>query len=192
MSASDSSQGLRARKKLQTRLAIRQAAFQLFEQQGYADTTIDQIAEAAEVSPRTFYRYFGGKEGVLLSDDKIAPIVDAFAEAPAELDYVAAYRHAIATVYGSLSPEEREDAIAGERLMYGIPEVRALLYSAYIRLADYIAEALKRRPDGPAHDADRRVVAGAIVGVLMVTSHDTPLPEDELRQSLSILQSRLR
>ena len=49
MSASDSgSTGLRERKKMQTRLAIRREAFRLFTEQGYAETTIEQIAAAAE------------------------------------------------------------------------------------------------------------------------------------------------
>ena len=108
--SSDRSGGLRERKKTRTRLAIRREAFRLFEQQGYADTTVEQIAAAAEVSPRTLYRYFGGKEGLLLSDDHISPIVEAFVNAPPNLGYVRAYRHAVTSVFGSLDPDQREDA----------------------------------------------------------------------------------
>ncbi len=190
MPAPTSSRGLRERKKLQTRLAIRREAFRLFDKQGYANTTIEQIAAAAEVSSRTFYRYFGVKEALLTSDDQISPIVEAFAAAPPELDPVAAYRYAVAAFFGELSQEERDDAVAGQRLMYEVPEVRGLLYSEYVRLIDLIAEALVRRGD-PTDELGRRVVAGAIVGVLIAASHNTPLPEDALLRSLSILEDKL-
>lgn len=191
MTAPKPSRGLRERKKLQTRLAIRSEAFRLFEEQGYTNTTVEQIAAAAEVSPRTFYRYFGVKEALLISDDQISPIVEAFAAAPPELNIVAAYRHAVASVFGALSQEQRDDAIAGQQMMYGIPEARGLLYAEYVRLIDLVAEALMQRRGAPTDALERRVVAGAIVGVLIAASHNTPLPEEALLSSLSILEAKL-
>jgi AcrR family transcriptional regulator len=55
-------QGLRDRKKRRTRQAIRAAAIDLFTKQGVAATTVDQIAEAADISTRTFFNYFDTKE----------------------------------------------------------------------------------------------------------------------------------
>jgi AcrR family transcriptional regulator len=182
---------LRERKKARTRLAIRQEAFRLFEKQGFANTSIDQIAEAADISPRTLYRYFGVKEALLISDDHTTPIVAAFADAPPELSIVAAYQHAVTEVFGRLSPEERENAIAGQRMLYQVPEARSLIYGEYIRLIDLLTVALEQRPDAPRAVLERRVIAGAIVGVLIAFSHNSPLPEHELQQALSLLNVKL-
>lgn len=191
MPASEPPPGRRERNKMKTRLAIRREAFRLFEQNGYSNTTVDQIAEAAEVSPRTFYRYFGVKEAVLLSDDQIPPIIAAFVAAPRDLSLVGAYQYAVAKVFGALTQEQRDDAVSGQQIMYDIPEARGLIYDAYVRLIGLIADALETRLEEPTDEVERRVIAGAIVGVLISASHDTPLPEDALRRSLSILDARL-
>ena len=97
---------MRERKKIKTRAAIREAALQLFLAQGYAETTIDQIVDKADVSARTFYRYFGVKEALLICD-QFGPIVSAFEDAPRDLSPAAAYKHAVNAYFAGLTDEER-------------------------------------------------------------------------------------
>lgn len=73
--------GLRERKKLQTRDRLIAAALELCDQQGFEATTVDQISDAADISPCTFNRYFATKEDVVL-----APIEDMIVAMAASLD----------------------------------------------------------------------------------------------------------
>lgn len=73
--------GLRERKKLQTRARLVEVALHLCDTQGFDATTVEQIADAADISPRTFNRYFATKEDVIL-----APIDDMVTAVAAALD----------------------------------------------------------------------------------------------------------
>src|ERR1700674_2684666 len=100
--------GLRDRKKIQTREAIRREAMRLIEENGYATTTVEQIADAAEVSPSTFFRYFPSKEMVLMADDLDPVMLAALARQPAHLSPVAAVRRAAEESFATMSEDQWE------------------------------------------------------------------------------------
>src|SRR2546430_1143928 len=97
--------GLRERKKARTRASIREHALRLFREQGYQHTTVEQIAEAAEVSPSTFFRYFPTKEDVVLQDDMDIRMLEALRRQPPGLAPLAAFRAAVRQVVAAYSTE---------------------------------------------------------------------------------------
>src|SRR6185437_1874974 len=101
--------GLRERKKAKTRAAIRRCALQLFSEQGFANTTIDQIVVAIEISPSTFFRYFPSKEDVVLQDDFDELFVESFKQQPPDLSPLRAMRTAMREVFSRLSREELDE-----------------------------------------------------------------------------------
>lgn len=183
--------GLRERKKVRTRETVRREAFRLFELNGYAQTTVDQIAEAADVSPRTFFRYFPTKESVLFNDDLLSPIIEAFLVAPAELSPVAAYRHAAAEVFSAMAGPDYDYLIARQRLLYSLPEAKGALWNEHVGAIRLLTAAIAERLDRPADDYQMRVTAGAIIGVFMAVSDDAPMSGEAFLSALDILDRGL-
>ncbi len=174
-----------------TRQAIRRAAIRLFEEHGFADTTVEQIAATADVSPRTFYRYFTTKEAVLICD-QAEPVMAMFEKAPIELSPVAACRYAVAQYFESLTDDERHDTIVAQHTLYALPEAGGALYAEYTLLIELMTRALATRLGKSVDLARRRVIAGSIIGVVMAVSDGDPLPEEPLTQALEILEATLR
>ncbi len=162
--------GLRERKKARTRAAIREHALRLFREQGYDATTVDQIAEAADVSPSTFFRYFPTKEDVVLLDEFDILAVGAFEAQSADLSPVAAFRAAARTAFGSLGADELARLRETAELTLTVPEIRARAMDEFARTIGVIAEAAARRSGRDPNDFAVRNVAGAIVGVIMAAT----------------------
>ncbi|MEV0594198.1 TetR/AcrR family transcriptional regulator [Nonomuraea cavernae] len=104
--------GLRERKKVRTRLAILDAALDLFLEQGYDSTTVDQIAGAVEISPRTFFRYFTGKDHLVLGlhDQGVEIMVDTLRSRPADEPPFTSLSHALRAVAHDMEDSTPEDA----------------------------------------------------------------------------------
>jgi AcrR family transcriptional regulator len=101
--------GRREANKRATRQALQQAADRLFAEQGYAATTVRDIAAAAGVTERTFFRYFAGKEELIVEDALgWLPILQERIRArPASEDPVTAVRRAVLDVASSLAESPR-------------------------------------------------------------------------------------
>src|SRR5580658_2378945 len=158
---------LRERKKARTRAAIREHALRLIREQGYDETTVDQIADAADVSPSTFFRYFPTKEDVVLQDDLDILALGAFDKQPASLSVVAAFRAAAKEALDSVSEEDLISMRETAALILTVPELRARAMDEYTRTIEVIADAAAKRSGRHADDFAVRVVAGVIIGATM-------------------------
>ncbi len=163
---------LRERKKAKTRAAIQRSALRLFLEQGYEATTVEQIAEAAEVSPSTFFRYFPSKEDVALYDDLDPLLFAAFEAQPAELSPTQALRGALHEVFGGLSAEDTTQQWERAQLILSIPELRMRLLNQFADLIHVIAELVARRVGRRADEPAVRAYAGAVIGTLLATVFD--------------------
>jgi AcrR family transcriptional regulator len=161
--------GLRERKKAKTRAAIQEHALRLFREQGYHATTVEQIADAAEVSPSTFFRYFGSKEDVVAYDAWDPLILDAWRDAWPELGAIGAMRHAMAVVFGSITPEQKAEMMSRGQLLYSVPELRTAAIGELIRSTQMVINELAAMLGRPADDFELRAFAGAFVGAFLAS-----------------------
>lgn len=160
--------GLRERKKARTRDTIVAAAVDLFEQKGYDATTVDEIAEAADVSPRTFFRYFDSKVDVIMGA-KVGPSDDGgredlgvlLATRPPEEGPVEATRQVLReALVGTLS--EDPQLVRQMRVMLGTPSLQALAREHFNEHHDDMAADFAQRMGVPADDLRAHVVASAV------------------------------
>ena len=170
--------GLRERKKVRTRSAIQHHALRLFREQGYDETTVSQIAEAAEVSESTFFRYFASKEATVLEDDFDAALFELLRAQPADLNPIQAMRRALRGAFADISPEEVEDAFSRATLILSHPELKGAIMTQLVDSIDQLAVVFGERLGRPADDIAVRAQAGAVVGALMAVTMTSSLELD--------------
>jgi AcrR family transcriptional regulator len=157
--------GLRERKKARTRVAIQQQALRLFRKRGYAETTVEQIAEAADVSTATVYRYFPTKPDLVIYDDLDEPMLAAIRAQPAELNAVEALRAAIGGAFGATIGQSLELQRLRSDLLRSEPELRAAMLDELTRTLREITGVIGQRCGRPADDDEVLALAGAVIGV---------------------------
>ncbi|TYB67153.1 TetR family transcriptional regulator [Nonomuraea sp. PA05] len=142
--------GLRERKKEKTRLAILDAALDLFLEQGYESTTVEQIAGAVEISPRTFFRYFTGKDHLVLlfhdhaEDLMLEALADRPADEPPFTCLMQAMRAVLADLEGS-TPEDARRFLKLRRLLDEHPRLVGLSAARGAQTEQHLAEAIAAR-----------------------------------------------
>jgi AcrR family transcriptional regulator len=190
--------GLRERKKAKTRALIQEHALRLFREQGYDETSIEEIAEAAEVSPSTVFRYFPTKPDLVIYDDLDERMIEAFRAQPPELNALQALRASFRSGFGGLAGEEMALQLERERLLRGVPELQSAMLGEFARTVGEIAELVAERAHRPADDDAVLALAGAVMGIAIAAwfavDEDAPAERflDRVDAGMALLESGFR
>jgi AcrR family transcriptional regulator len=161
--------GRRERKKLRTRALIQREALRLFLEKGFEAATIEEIAEAADIAPSTFFNYFPTKESVVLQDDLDPVLLEAIHMEPAGLGPIAVLRKAIHNVFSHLTPEQNTIFRRRLALMSSNLTLRAAFLNQSASQLDEIVAVVAERARRSSDDFAVRNLAGALLGVMMAT-----------------------
>jgi AcrR family transcriptional regulator len=173
--------GLRERKRRQTRERIARAAMTLFLEQGFESTTVDQIADAAEVSKRGFFDYFPAKEDVVAAwqDEFADSLLAAVTARPAKEPMAKVVEEALlSTIVAAVNPQ----TLAIGKLIKDTPALRARDHLKYAKLEQKLVEALTARAKGKADQLRIRLLAMSTIGALRVAGQ-TWNPDQFLNKS---------
>ncbi len=176
--------GLRERKKVATRHALGVAAMRLAMERGLDNVLVEDIADAAGVSARTFNNYFASKYEAIcaLAFDRAMRIGGALRERPAGEPIWTAITNAVMSEYGLADRALDEDWMAGIRLVTSTP----VLHGEYLKvqaMTQYsLAEAIAVRLGAtPAASMFPRILAGAVTAAIQAAMErwlhaDPPVP----------------
>ncbi|MEO8830352.1 TetR family transcriptional regulator [Lapillicoccus sp.] len=178
--------GLRERKKAKTKAAIQDHALRLFKEQGYAQTTVEEIAAAAEVSPSTFFRYFATKDETVLTDLVDTETFQMMIDAPEELSPIQALQYAVRRTFQEMPDDRLQLELTRNVLIQSVPELRKGMMAEITRPIELLTEAVAVRSGRAVDDPDVRLYAGAAVGALMTVA--TQRFEDDPRAAITDLQ----
>jgi AcrR family transcriptional regulator len=154
--------GLRERKKAQTREAIVAAALELFERKGYDATTIEEIAEAADVSPRTFFRYFDSKVDVVMGEkDESGDFGDQLSDRPPEEGPVEATRQVLRSTLGAIVAAD-PTFVRQMRVMIGTPSLQAMAREHFNEHNEEMVVDFAARMGVAKDDLRAHIVASAV------------------------------
>ncbi|WUH53444.1 TetR family transcriptional regulator [Streptomyces sp. NBC_00442] len=161
---------LRERKKVKTRIAIRRATYGLIAEQGYEATTVEQIAEAAEVSPSTVFRYFPSKEDIVLTDEFDPVLLREMRSRPAGEPPLQSLRYVVTEAMRLSLVDDREEVVQRTRLMAEVPALRARMMESMTSTSRQLCEVLAERSGRGEVDLAVRVFAMAVLGALHETT----------------------
>lgn len=179
--------GLRERKKIETLHRLQEEALRLFDEQGYDATTIEQIAEAAGVSPSTFYRYFPVKEDVVVQDEYDPLIVQVFESQEQGTAPLEALRAVLAALFGEFTDEDIERVRRRVRMIFSVPALRARQVGQSAATERLLAEMVAERTGRSANDLEVRHFTALVVAswtVAISAWSETDGTKDDLAANL--------
>ena len=162
---------LRERKKEATRRALVRVANQRFHSKGFEATTIDEICSDADVSRRTFFRYFANKEALAFPNrsERLEHFLDLLEGAPETESPLTSMRR-IAQIFAREYSANRDQLIAQQRLIARTPSLIAREHDIDRDWENAMANAFTQRlARGQNNDLRARILAGAIIGVIRAT-----------------------
>ncbi len=180
----DEELGLRERKKRERRRCIEEAAIALFEEHGFDATTVEQIAAAADIAPRTFFSYFPTKEDVVLADysARLERIITELSERPESeppWDALQASFVEVAVDYEAA----RDDLVRRFTIMATNATVFARSLQLQAGWEDALTVVLNQRDNKRVEDLESRLLASAALACMrsslrhwLITGHSTALP----------------
>jgi AcrR family transcriptional regulator len=163
--------GLRERKKLATRRALERAALRLVDERGLERVTVDEIAAEADVSTRTFFNYFPGKEQALVGQDPTvhARLLEAFEARPAEEAPLDTLRAVLTSTTDRIGDRAREWALR-MRVIAANPALLPHLVAAFTETEQFLVGVVAQRTGlDPATDGYPRLLAAIVMTVLRTT-----------------------
>ncbi|WP_119726995.1 TetR/AcrR family transcriptional regulator [Thermomonospora amylolytica] len=194
------SAGLRERKKQRTRQAIFAAALRLFAERGYDETTIADIAAAADVSPRTFFAYFPSKEDVIFAeiDDRLAEVQQRLARRASGETPLETIRQSVVEVMQALVTEQGEHGPVQVRLVLERPALQARALQRMHEAQQEVQQRIRELCPGLG-EIEAVAIAGMAVGAMQaVVTHcrqgglDPGTTRAALDRALAIVESGLR
>lgn len=178
----------RSRKKSQTRSGLTHAAIRLFAEHGYDKTSISQITDAIDVSPRTFFRYFASKEDVLFPSVDHGPYLARVRAQPIWVNDVDAVRDAYLSML-PLPAEVAERTLLFKRALARTPALQGRNLLVQQEFRDDLAKALSERRKLAAPD-DAVVVAASMAQVAMRIAFDRWVDSDGRSDLAGLLRNQ--
>lgn len=183
---------LRERKKLKTRRAIQDHALRLFGERGYDETTVEQIAEAAEISPSTFFRYFPTKEDVVVTDEYDPIMAEVIRAQPPEMRPIEALRATMRDLLPHMFATDMDVVMTRMRLTTTVPALRARTFESLREGTHLILkQVMAERTGRPEDDLDIDAFAWAVVGVLMSAMYAWMDDKVEIEQMPELIDHNL-
>jgi AcrR family transcriptional regulator len=177
---SERSSERRERKRTKTRRLIQAEALRLFADNGYAGTTVEEIADAAAISPRTFFRYFPSKEDVVLWDEYDTLSLDLLDARPPDEPLAETLRAVIREMLDGLYRRDPERLLARVRLQFSVPELRARLLDTQIHGVEELTPLLRRRGGAAVDELQVRVIGSALLAAVVVALDRWQIDDGEL------------